>query len=92
MITMDSQQAFGLEAQRRPAFVAAHHPSRLQKEGLLGNANFQSAVQWTPDFLLTMQPAQAYRWPDFLDRLRKIYGNKVTSDSQAIINELRGER
>ncbi len=92
MIAMDSQQTFGIEAQRRPALIAPHNPNRLQKEGLLGNKGFQLAVQWTPDFLLTMQPSQAHQWPDFLDRLRKIYGDKVTSDSQALINELRGER
>jgi hypothetical protein len=32
------------------------------------------------------------KWPDFRDRLRGIYGDKVTGDSQSLINELRGDR
>lgn len=31
-------------------------------------------------------------WPDFGHRLRQIYGSKITSDSQRIIDEARGER
>lgn len=31
-------------------------------------------------------------WLDFLVRLRRIYGNKATGDSQSIISELRGDR
>ncbi len=39
------------------------------------------------------KPAQrARQWPDFLARLRNIYGNKITSDSQSLISELRGDR
>jgi hypothetical protein len=36
--------------------------------------------------------AQTRVWPDFLTRLRNIYGNKITSDSQSLISELRGDR
>ena len=39
------------------------------------------------------QPAVPARpWPDFLSRLRNIYGNKTTGDSQSLISELRGDR
>ena len=34
----------------------------------------------------------ANSWPDFGQRLRRIYGDKVTPDSQSIIDEGRGER
>lgn len=37
-------------------------------------------------------PPKNGTWPDFLARLRSIYGNKVTSDSQKLISELRGDR
>lgn len=36
--------------------------------------------------------ASVREWPDFLTRLRGIYGNKITSDSQNLISELRGDR
>lgn len=39
------------------------------------------------------KPLQKSRaWPDFLARLRGIYGNKITGDSQSLISELRGDR
>ena len=50
--------------------------------------------QWRPEpspESPAVAPASA-PWPDFVARLRRIYGNKVTSDSQALISELRGER
>lgn len=31
-------------------------------------------------------------WPDFTERLHRIYGSKVAPDSQRIIEEGRGER
>jgi hypothetical protein len=37
-------------------------------------------------------PACHSNWPDFGERLRGIYGDKVAPDSQAIIEEGRGER
>ena len=40
----------------------------------------------TPDS--TSQP----RWPEFGERLRGIYGQKVAPDSQSVINEGRGDR
>ena len=39
------------------------------------------------------KPSQKNRaWPDFLTRLRSIYGDKTTGDSQSLISELRGDR
>jgi hypothetical protein len=35
-------------------------------------------------------PASQSRWPDFGQRLRNIYGDKVLTDSQALIDEGRG--
>jgi len=39
-------------------------------------------------------PASANRtnWPDFSERLRNIYGDKIAPDSQNIIDEGRGDR
>ncbi len=92
MIPIDLHQPFGAEPQRQ-ALIEPHRPTRLQEGEALGNAGLQSAAaQWTPTFLLRTQPVQAHRWPDFLQRLRKIYGDKVTSDSHALIDELRGDR
>jgi len=31
-------------------------------------------------------------WPDFTERLRHIYGDKIVADSQQIIDEGRGDR
>lgn len=91
-MTIDMQQQLGAE-QQRMAYIEPHRLTYLHEGGALGNAGFQSAAApWTTNFVFTLQPAQAHRWPNFLDRLRKIYGDKVTSDSQSLINELRGER
>ena len=39
------------------------------------------------------KPSASIRpWPDFLTRLRNIYGSKITGDSQSLISELRGDR
>ncbi len=37
-------------------------------------------------------PASQSYWPDFGERLRGIYGDKITPDSQKIIDEGRGGR
>ena len=37
-------------------------------------------------------PANGQQWPDFSQRLRQIYGDKVAPDSQSIIAEGRGDR
>lgn len=37
-------------------------------------------------------PPRPSTWPDFGERLRGIYGDKITPDSVAIIDEGRGER
>lgn len=36
--------------------------------------------------------ASASNWPDFGERLRGIYGDKIAPDSQKIIDEGRGDR
>jgi hypothetical protein len=37
-------------------------------------------------------PANRSDWPDFSERLRGIYGDKIAPDSQNIIDEGRGDR
>ena len=37
-------------------------------------------------------PANGQMWPDFTQRLHCIYGDKVSPDSQSIIDEGRGDR
>jgi hypothetical protein len=37
-------------------------------------------------------PAGHSRWPDFGERLRGIYGDKIAPDSRIIIDEGRGDR
>jgi hypothetical protein len=39
---------------------------------------------------LTLAPAAT--WPDFGERLRRIYGDKIASDSHSIIDDGRGDR
>ena len=41
---------------------------------------------------LTPGPTNQSEWPDFGERLRGIYGDKVAPDSQSIIDEGRGSR
>ena len=38
------------------------------------------------------RPPVAAAWPDFGQRLLRIYGDKVAADSQSIIDEGRGDR
>jgi len=40
----------------------------------------------------TPGPASQSNWPDFGERLRGIYGDKIAPDSQNIIDEGRGDR
>ena len=40
----------------------------------------------------TRGPANRQQWPDFGERLHRIYGEKVAPDSQGIIDEGRGCR
>ena len=48
--------------------------------------------QWRSAPESAKSSASVRQWPDFLTRLRSIYGNKITSDSQNLISELRGDR
>ncbi|MCX6909619.1 MAG: hypothetical protein NTY01_16460 [Verrucomicrobia bacterium] len=60
MTPMISQQTFDADTQRPPAVIASQLSHRLQGE-LLDNAGLQSGAQWTPDFVLTMQPSASPR-------------------------------
>jgi hypothetical protein len=48
--------------------------------------------QWQSAALSSKSGQKAGAWPDFLARLRRIYGDKISGDSQALISELRGDR
>ena len=48
--------------------------------------------QWQSAPAAAKPSVPARPWPDFLTRLRNIYGNKITGDSQSLISELRGDR
>ena len=37
-------------------------------------------------------PANGQHWPDFTQRLHRIYGDKSAPDSQSLIDEGRGDR
>ena len=42
--------------------------------------------QWQSAPASAKPAARPRPWPDFLTRLRNIYGNKITSDSQSLIS------
>jgi hypothetical protein len=48
--------------------------------------------QWQSAPATSKSASPARQWPDFLTRLRNIYGSKTTGDSQSLISELRGDR
>jgi hypothetical protein len=48
--------------------------------------------QWQSAPASPKPATRARQWPDFLTRLRNIYGSKTTGDSQSLISELRGDR
>ncbi len=48
--------------------------------------------QWQTPSASPKPAASARQWPDFLTRLRNIYGDKTAGDSQSLISELRGNR
>ena len=48
--------------------------------------------QWQAASASAKSSQKAAAWPDFLSRLRDIYGAKITGDSQDLISELRGDR
>ena len=48
--------------------------------------------QWQSTSTPAKPSASRRQWPDFLARLHNIYGTKITSDSQSLISELRGDR
>jgi len=64
--------------------VAALPPQERTRFGQL----FHDMENGSRDPGLTRQA----KWPDFGERLRDIYGNKVAPDSKTIIDEGRGDR
>ena len=59
-----------------------------QRERTLFEQLFQAMGTGSP----AADRAGQSNWPDFGERLRAIYGNKIASDSQDIINQGRGDR
>lgn len=41
--------------------------------------------------IIPSAPPVSVAWPDFMARLKETYGEKITSDSQAIVDEGRGD-
>lgn len=37
-------------------------------------------------------PKKPVEWPDFIARLKRIYGRKILPDSKALIDEMRNDR
>jgi antitoxin (DNA-binding transcriptional repressor) of toxin-antitoxin stability system len=63
-------------------WLRAGEEVRLTKRGQVLGTIIPAAAPRTP-------PAE---WPDFMARLQAIYGDKVTSDSQAIFDDMRADR
>jgi hypothetical protein len=59
-----------------------------QRERTLFEQLFQAMKNGSP----APGPANHSNWPDFGERLRGIYGDKIAPDSQNIIDEGRGDR
>lgn len=55
-------------------------------------ARFLELVHALESSALPTAPANGQHWPDFAQRLRAIYGDRITPDSQSIIDEGRGDR
>jgi len=53
---------------------------------------FQHLLRALEDGTPPATPVTRLPWTDFGDRLREIYGDKVSSDSQVLIDEGRGSR
>ena len=55
-------------------------------------ARFIELVHALENGALPPAPANGQHWPDFNQRLHRIYGDKIAPDSQSIIDEGRGDR
>ena len=70
------EQLKALSAKEREAFARLFHELEEPTSPSPGNGNS------APD---------SGNWPDFGARLKRIYGNKVVADSEAVISYARGE-
>jgi hypothetical protein len=59
-----------------------------QREQMLFEQLFHAMKNASP----TPRPAMQSNWPDFGERLRDIYGDKIAPDSHNIIDKGRGDR
>jgi len=71
-------QLKALSDMERKAFARLFHELETPTVPLVGNGNGASA-------------SGSSNWPDFAARLKRIYGNKVVADSEAVISYARGD-
>jgi len=71
------EQFKALSAREREAFARFFHELETPASPATGNGNGASA--------------SGGNWPDFAARLKRIYGNKVVADSEAVISYGRGD-
>ena len=55
-------------------------------------ALFEQLLQNMQNGAQSPESGRQSEWPDFSERLRRIYGDKVAPDSQGIIDDGRGDR
>ena len=72
------EQLKALSAGEREAFARLFHELETPTVPVAGNGNGASA-------------SSPGNWPDFGARLKRIYGNKVVADSEAVISYARGD-
>ena len=70
------EQLKALSAREREAFARLFHEMETPTVPGAGNGN---------------GAAGSGNWPDFGARLKRIYGNKVVADSEAVISDARGD-
>ena len=72
------EQLKALSAREREAFARLFHELEKPTVPAAGNGNGAST-------------SGSGNWPDFGARLKRIYGNKVVADSEAVISYARGD-
>ena len=72
------EQLKALSAREREAFARLFHELETPTVPMAGNGNGASR-------------SGSGNWPDFGARLKRIYGNKVVADSEAVITYARGD-
>jgi hypothetical protein len=70
------EQLKALSAEERQAFARLFQQMEKPTSSPVGNGNTASG---------------SGKWPDFGARLKRIYGNKVVADSEAVISYARGD-